>query len=225
MNKNCSCRTQLARSASILGLRHTYEEEKPDWVKVQSIMANRILNTFSDNNFVLVRPVGVCEMLKTSPFLALRRIPKKNRLILNARRKHWILSELRVLGALPDILDHVNDYDENSPEMTMLSHAIFYGGSQFEAGRRLLQQLIQFIDLRQGANQLIQSVYDPDFLEENSIPMLEFARVLNTQANQASEAGERAKLVANYLISLAKANPSFHSAVEKIIQQNCWNIF
>lgn len=221
----CSCRTQLARSASILGLRDiSQQEEKPDWVTVQSEMTDRILNTFSDNNYILVRPVGNCDVLSTSPFLALRKIPKNNRLIIKARRKHQILSELRSLGAFPDILDHVNDYDENSPEMTMLNHAIFHG-SQFDAGRLLLKELIQFVDLRKGSNQLLQSVYDQEYRQENSTPMLKWAKILNTQANQASEADERAKLVANYLINLGKSDPLFHSAVEKIIQQNCWNLF
>ena len=139
---NCSCESQITRSVSILGLRHIYQdEEKPDWVKVQNVMNNMIFNNFSENNFVLVRPIGNCDILKVSSFLALEKISKKNRLILNARKKHWILSELRILGAFEDILDHVNDYNGDSPEMTLISHVLFHG-SQFESGRRLLEELI-----------------------------------------------------------------------------------
>lgn len=212
----------MLRSASILGLQPIYEEQenkKPDWTKVKSAIINKIENTFSNNDYVLVRPVGDCLMLKTTlPFLALKKINQKNRLIIKSRRKDWILGELRALGAFPDILEHVDNYHDSSPEMTLLSQALFHG-STFESGRRLLQQLIQFLDLTPGSNQLIRSVYDPEFQENNAIPMLQWARVLNQHANQASDAASRANLIANYLIDLGRSNPDFQSTVGEIIKK------
>lgn len=222
MNR-CSCRSQLIRSASVLGLNPAHEN--PDWNSVQNSMIDKIYNDFPENSFVLVRPVGNCDSLAKSPFLALKKIPKKNRSIIKSMRKHWIITELQTLGAFSDIIDHVNGYSNDSPEMTLMSQILFYG-SQFDAGRHLLKQLVQYIDLRPGSNKIIASVHDPEFREDNEIPMLRWAEILGHHAQQSGDAASRAGLLADYLIELGmSSNPATRSAIRKLIEMNCWNLW
>lgn len=191
---------------------------------VQNAIVDKIYKNFPENNFVLVRPVGDCDSLKKLPFLALKRIPKKNRLIIKARRKNWVLGELQTLGAFTDIIDHVNDYSDDSPEMTLLSQAIFYG-TRFDEGRHLVGQLINFLDLRVGGNQMIRSVYDSEFKESNGFFLLKWAALLKRQANLADDAASRANLLANHLIELGISNPAWQSSIRNLIKANCWNLF
>lgn len=227
MIRQCSCRFQLIRAASTLSINPS-SHETPDLNLVQNAIVdkiyNTIYNTFAENNFVLVRPVGDCDSLKKLTFLALKRIPKKNRLIIKARRKNWVLGELQTLGAFADIIDHVNGYSDDSPEMTLLSQAIFYG-SRFDAGRHLLEQLVQFTDLRGSGNQLIRSVYDREFKESNGFFLLKWAALLKGQANLADDAASRANLLANHLIKLGTSNPAWQSSIRAMITANCWNLF
>ncbi len=222
MKNSCSCRSQLIRSASVFGLNPSHEN--PDWSSIQNSMIDKIYNHFPENNFVLVRPVGNCDSLKKLPFLALKRIPKKNRSIIKSIRKHWILAELQTLGAFPDIIDHVNGYSNDSPEMTLLSQALFYG-TRFDAGRHLVEQLVQFIDLHESGNQLIRSVYDREFKESNGFFLLKWAALLKRQANLADDAASRANLLTNHLIDLGTSNPAWQSSIRAMITANCWNLF
>lgn len=220
MNR-CSCRSQIIRSASILRIPGI-DQEKPDWEFVRRSITRKIYESFSENRYVITRPNGDCPSLKTLPFVIKKRIPRKIRNYINAR-KQWILNELRSLGAFDDVLDHVNKYNSGSPELTSLTQALFFG-TRFVAGRHLVEQLVNYIDLE--GNQLINSVYDPEFHENNKLYMFEWAAILKLQANLADDAASRAKLLANYLINLGMTtNPASQSAVRQLTKANCWNLF
>lgn len=222
--KNCSCHMQIDRSASILGIAALHQE-KSDRELTLNTITKKIYNSFAENKYVITRPVGDCPSLKALPFVAIKRIPLNYRKLINSR-KNWVLDQLQTLGAFPDIIDHVNDYSgDDSPQVhLMISQAIFFA-TRFDAGRHLVKQLVQFIDLREGGNQLIRSVYDQEFKEKNTTPILKWAAILEYQTNLAENAASRARLLANHLIDLGTSNPAWQSSIRNIIKANCWNIF
>lgn len=214
MTNNCSCKSQIVNSASILHLKYEKEEEEPNWDFITGAITAEIDRTYADQKYVFVRPVGDCPSLKTLPFVAIKRIDQSNRNLIIKAQKRCILKELKSLGALDDIIDHVNQYPNHSLELTSLSQSLFYG-ARFEAGRHVVMQLVNYIDLRHGANQLINSVHDPEFHESNTPFLLPWAKVLRTHADLAIDAESRAKLIADYL----------RKGSREIVDKNCWNLF
>mgnify|MGYP000979746804 CR=1 FL=1 len=221
----CLCHQQFAKSAKILGidLKGIKNPDRINEVKID--MNDRILNTFSDHSYILTKPVGNCDIVSESLFLAYKAIPKKNRkLLLATTRKGWVLNQLYDLGAFDDVIEDIDKTCESeSPNLVHLTQVIYYG-TRFEAGRDLMSQLVNFIDLSANANQLINTVYSPSFRKENHLWLSRWANFLKMQANMGPDAASRAHHLADWFIERGK-NPAFRKNIQHLIDQNCWNLF